>query len=51
MFVDLSHFACKRAAIGAEDAFNGEFIDFTLHEFVRFREGVGTFAMGASKIS
>ena len=51
MFVDLSHFACKGAAIGAENTFDGEFIDFTLHEFVGFREGVRTFAMCASKIS
>lgn len=50
MFVDLSHFACKRAAIGTENAFDGEFIDFAFHEFVGFCESVGTFAMGAAKI-
>jgi len=48
VFINLSNFADKRATIGPKNAFYCQLVDFVLHKFICFREGVGAFAMGAS---
>ena len=50
MLVNLGDFAYKRAAVGAKNAFDGQFIEFALHEFVGFGESMSTFTVRAAKI-